>query len=142
MKHLYSSKHLQVKTVRNPGVRNNHFVSSWIKSLRSDNKIVYSYIQTRRGALEGNLTGRCPIFKNFHNPFRGKNGISIPCLGIFRLQNNRENNSLLFFETIAKQEPIVFEQIVITRFRISDQFSHPVQDNMLKNDTLKMAHLV
>ena len=42
------------------------------------------------GALECNLTGRCPFFKNFHNPFRKKNCISIPCFGIFRLQNNKK----------------------------------------------------
>ena len=33
--------------------------------------------------------------------------------------------------------PIVFEQIVVTHFGISDQFSYPVQEFMLKNDTLK-----
>ena len=54
------------------------------------------------GALECNLTGRCPFFKNFHNPFRKKNCISILCFEIFRLQNNRENNSILFLKTIAK----------------------------------------
>ena len=32
---------------------------------------------------------------------------------------------------------IVLEQIVITCFGISDQFSDPVQEFMLKNDTLK-----
>ena len=37
-------------------------------------------------ALEYNLTGRCPIFKNLHNPFRKKNSILIPCFGIIRLQ--------------------------------------------------------
>ena len=37
------------------------------------------------GALECNLTGRCPFFKNLHNPFRKKIEISIPCFGI-RLQ--------------------------------------------------------
>ena len=38
-----------------------------------------------RGALESNLTGRCPFFKNLHYPFR-KKCISIPCFGIIRLQ--------------------------------------------------------
>ena len=38
------------------------------------------------GALECNLTGRCPTFKNLHNPFRGKICISIPFSGIIRLQ--------------------------------------------------------
>ena len=33
--------------------------------------------------------------------------------------------------------PIVLEQIVVTHFGISDQFSYPVQEFMLKNDTLK-----
>ena len=75
------------------------------------------------GGFECNLTGRCPFFKNLHNPFRNENCISIPCFGIIRLsknsKNNRENNSLLFLK------------------RISDQFSYPVQEFMLKNDTLK-----
>ena len=39
------------------------------------------------GALECNLTGRCPFLKNLHNPFRKTNCISIPCFGIIRLQN-------------------------------------------------------
>ena len=54
------------------------------------------------GTFECNLTGRCPFFKNPHNPFRKKICISIPCFGIIRLQNipknNTENNSILFFE--------------------------------------------
>ena len=37
------------------------------------------------GALECNLTGRCPFFKDLHNPFRKKICILIPCFGIFRL---------------------------------------------------------
>ena len=53
------------------------------------------------GALECNLTGRCPFFTNLHNPFRKKICISTPCFGIFKLQNDRENNSLLFLK-IAK----------------------------------------
>ena len=53
------------------------------------------------GALECNLTGRCPFFKSLDNPFRKKNCILTPCFGIFRLQNNRENNSLLFLKTIV-----------------------------------------
>ena len=66
---------------------------------------------TRRGgggeALECNLTGKCPFFKNLHNLFRKKICISIPCFGIIRLQkfpktigktilHCSENNSLLF----------------------------------------------
>ena len=60
----------------------------------------------RGGALECNLTGRCPFSKNPHNPFRKKICISIPCFGIIRLQKPKtigkelsivlENNSLLF----------------------------------------------
>ena len=56
------------------------------------------------GALECNLTGRWPFLKEPQNPFRKKICISIPCFGIIRLQNsknNRENNSLLFLKTIA-----------------------------------------
>ena len=42
------------------------------------------------GALECNLMGRrCPFFKSLHNPFR-KKCILIPCLGIFKFQNNRK----------------------------------------------------
>ena len=40
------------------------------------------------GALECNLTGRCPFFKSLHNPFGKKNCILIPFFGIFRLENN------------------------------------------------------
>ena len=58
----------------------------------------YPTFSYSRGALECNLTGRCPFFKNLHNRFRKKICISIPCFGIFRLQNNRENNSLLFLK--------------------------------------------
>ena len=51
--------------------------------------------------LECNMTGSCLSFKNLHNLFRKNIYISIPCFGIFRLQNNTdnssENNSLLFF---------------------------------------------
>ena len=42
------------------------------------------------GGLECSLTGRCPFFKNFNNPFIKKICISIPCFEIFRLQNNRK----------------------------------------------------
>ena len=36
-----------------------------------------------------------------------------------------------------KQSSFVLEQIVVTRFGISDQFSYPVQEFTLKNDTPK-----
>ena len=58
-----------------------------------------------QGALECNLTGRCPFFKNLRNPFRKKICMSIPCFGIIRLQKIPktigktvvlENSSLLF----------------------------------------------
>ena len=42
------------------------------------------------GALECNLTGRCPFFKSLHHPFRKNIFILIPCFGIFRLQNSRK----------------------------------------------------
>ena len=35
------------------------------------------------GALGCNLTGRCPFFKNLHNPFGKKICISTPCFGIY-----------------------------------------------------------
>ena len=40
-------------------------------------------------------------------------------------------------KTIAKTIGYFFEQIIIAYFRISDQFSYPVQEFILKNDTLK-----
>ena len=49
------------------------------------------------GALECNLTGRCPFFKSLPNPFRKKICILIPCFGIFRLLNNRKT----IWKTIA-----------------------------------------
>ena len=65
--------------------------------------VVVMITQGGDGALERNLTGRCPFFKNLQNPFRKKNCILILCFGIFRLQNNRK--------TIGKQYPIVLETI-------------------------------
>ena len=79
------------------------------------------------------MTGRCPFFKSLHNQFGKKIGNLIPCFGIFRLQN-------YWYKTIAHcswKQYLFPEQIVITRFGISDQFSYPVQEFMLKNDTLK-----
>ena len=92
--------------------------------------------QEAPGALECNLTGRCSFFKNLHNPLRKKFAFQYPVselLDYKNSKNNRENNSLLFLKTIA----IGLEQIVITCFRISDQFSYSVQEFMLKNDALK-----
>ena len=57
------------------------------------------------GALECNLTRRCPFFKSPHNPFRKRICILILCFRIFRLQNSRRNNrekiSILFLKTIG-----------------------------------------
>ena len=57
-------------------------------------------------------------FLRISTTFLGKNCISIPCFGIIRLEifpeNNRENNSLFFFE-----------QIVMTCLGIFDQFLLP-----------------
>ena len=78
------------------------------------------------GALECNMTGRCPFFKNLHNLFRKKLCISIPCFGINRLENNRQSN-----------RPIVLEQNVMTCLGIIDQSLYPVQEFRLKIDTLK-----
>ena len=39
-----------------------------------------------RGALEYNLIGKYPFFRNLRNPFREKNCILVPCFGIIRLQ--------------------------------------------------------
>ena len=47
-------------------------------------KLKQRSIVARGGALECNLTGRCPFFKSLHNPFRKKISILIPCFGIFR----------------------------------------------------------
>ena len=44
-------------------------------------------------ALECNLTGRCPLFKNLHNPFRKKFAFQYPVselLDYKNFQNNRE----------------------------------------------------
>ena len=87
-----------------------------VKTLKYDNP---------GGSLECKLTGRCPISTT---RLGKKIYISIPCVGIFRLQNNRK--------AIGKTIAFVLEQIVITRFGISDQFSYPVQEFILKNDTL------
>ena len=45
------------------------------------------------------MTGSCPFFKNLYNRVK-KKCISIPCFGILRLENNRENNSLLFMKRL------------------------------------------
>ena len=44
------------------------------------------YLAGGGGAFECNFTGRCPFFKNLHNPFRKKICSSIPCFGIIRFQ--------------------------------------------------------
>ena len=51
------------------------------------NKLYWSRNRGGGGALECNLTGRCPFFKSL---FRKKICILILCFGIFRLQNNRK----------------------------------------------------
>ena len=37
------------------------------------NTTLFTYLCNPGGGLECNLTGRCPFFKNLHNPFRKKN---------------------------------------------------------------------
>ena len=90
------------------------------------------------GALKCNLTGRCPFLRI---SFREKICISIPCFGIIRLQKIPKTIGKTIVYCSWKQYPTVFEQIVITCFGISYQFSHPVQEFMLKNDTLKKRHV-
>ena len=46
-------------------------------------------------ALECNLMGKCPFFKNPHNPFRKKICIPIPCLELLDFLKNTK--------TIGKQ---------------------------------------
>ena len=53
------------------------------------------------GALECNLTGRCPFFKNLHNPF-GKKFAFRCSVSEFLDYKTIGNNSLLFLKTIAK----------------------------------------
>ena len=65
--------------------------------------------------------------------------ISIPCFGIIRLQKIPETIWKTIVYCCWKQWPIVLQQIVITCFGISDQFSYSVQELMLKNDTLKSS---
>ena len=87
--------------------------------------------------LEYNLTGRFPFFKSLHNPFRKKIAFLIPCFGIFRLQNNRK--------TIWKTIAYCFKAIAFCSWTTSHNpsrnfwsiFSYPVQEFMLKDDTLK-----
>ena len=64
----------------------------WQRRLKSFLKKFYieSLENNPGGALECNLTGGCSFFISLHNPFRKKFCISIPCFGIFRLQNNRK----------------------------------------------------
>ena len=59
------------------------FVNGSLKQLKTGTGRLWS---GGGGAPECNLTGRCPFFKNLHNPFRNKNCISIPCFGIIRFQ--------------------------------------------------------
>ena len=54
----------------------------------SDGAQLQQWVYVPQGAFECNLTGTCPFFKNFHNPFRKKVSISILCFGIIRLQEN------------------------------------------------------
>ena len=46
------------------------------------NQVIYSFVAPGRagggGALECNLTGRCPFLKSLHNPFKKINCILIP----------------------------------------------------------------
>ena len=57
-----------------------------------------------RGALECNLTGRCPFFKNLYNPFRKKIAFRYPVselLDYKKLQKQWGNNSLLSLKATA-----------------------------------------
>ena len=63
--------------------------------------------------------------------------ISIPSFEIIRLQRIPKTIGKTIIYCSWKQQRIVLEQIVITCFGISEQFSYPVQEFMLKNDTLK-----
>ena len=70
----------------------------WESDRIQDNKVEQLIIKLKPtgsssrggGALECNLTGRCPFLKSLHNPFRKKICILIPCFGIFRLLNKRK----------------------------------------------------
>ena len=84
--------------------------------------------EVARRALECNMTGRYPIFKNLHNSFRKKLHFNT-LFRNFILQNNRK--------IIWKQQPIVLQQIIITRSGIFGQFLYPFQEFRMKNDSLK-----
>ena len=43
------------------------------------------------GALECNLTGRCPFFKNLHNPFRKKFAFRYPVSELLDSKNSKNN---------------------------------------------------
>ena len=98
---LYLHKNLQIKNwIRDGEVC--HFIVS--KSTLSgiflqNSTILFGTMcqMETQGALECNMTGKCPFFKNFHNLFK-KKIISIPCFGIKFPENNSENNSLLFLK--------------------------------------------
>ena len=79
-------------------------------------------------------------FLSLHNLSR-KNCILTPCFGIFGLQNNRKTIGKIAYCS-WKQYPFVLEQIVITRFGISDQFLYPVQEFMLKMTPWRTARPV
>ena len=87
------------------------------------------------GALECNLTGTCSFLKNFHILLMRNICISIPCFGIIRLFPKTIWKIIVYCS--LKQQPIVLEQIVMTCFGVSYQFSCSVQEFMLKNDTMK-----
>ena len=80
-----------------------NFRSFWLRLLwsllDSENQVL-----SPGGALERNLTGRCPFFKNLHRPFRKKFAFWYPVselLNYKNYKNNRKNNNLLFSKTIT-----------------------------------------
>ena len=84
------------------------------------------------GALECNMTGRCPFLISFTTCLGEKFTFQYPSL------------ELLITIISRKQlgKPIVLEQIVITYLAIFYQFLYTVQELRLKIDTLKTTHPV
>ena len=89
------------------------------------------------GALEYNLTGRCPFFKNSTSRSEKRIAFEYPVSELLDYKKIPQTIGKTVVYCSSKQWPIVLEQIIINFFGVSDQFSYPVQEFMLKNDTLE-----
>ena len=98
-------------------------------------------VQPGGGALECNLTGRYPFFKNLTTRLGKRIAFPYPVSEFVRLQKIPKTIGKTIVYCSRKQKPVVLEQIVMTCFGVSDQFSYPLQEFMQKHDTLKNAHV-